>query len=66
MDIGRLGVVGLRILPVQKHVDLDQGIIRERDSAQIRSTEEINALVYRRKLFRCTALQEIVQVGHLC
>ena len=66
MGVGRLGAVGLRILPVQKHVDLDQEIIRERDSAQIRSTEEINALVNRRKLFRCTVLPEIVQVGHLC
>ena len=66
MGIGTVGAVGLRIHLVQRHVDLGQEIIRERDSAQIRSMEENNAVVYRRRLSRCTALSEIVQVGHLC
>ena len=65
MGVGLLGAVGLRILLAQRLVVLDQEVIRELDSAHLQSSEVKNAVVYLMRLFRCTALSEIVQVSHL-
>ena len=65
MGVGLRGAVGLRILLAQRLVVLDQEVIREHDSAHLQSSEGKNAVVYLMRLFRCTALSEIVQVSHL-